>query len=47
MKKMQQINPQDRPREKLHAKGAVALSDFELLKRASYCMRIPALISIS
>jgi DNA repair protein RadC len=29
---MQQIKPQDRPREKLQAKGAVALSDFELLQ---------------
>lgn len=32
MKKMQQILKQDRPREKLQAKGAAALSDFELLQ---------------
>jgi len=32
MKKMQNIQIQDRPREKLMAKGAAALSDFELLQ---------------
>jgi len=32
MKRMQQIPNQDRPREKLQAKGAAALSDFELLQ---------------
>ena len=33
VKKISQINPQDRPQEKLKAKGATSLSDFELLKR--------------
>ena len=32
MKRMMQIRTQDRPREKLQAKGAQALSDFELLQ---------------
>ena len=32
MKRMQNIRIQDRPREKLMAKGAAALSDFELLQ---------------
>lgn len=32
MKRMSQIRAQDRPRERLLAKGAVALSDFELLQ---------------
>ncbi|PIQ70676.1 hypothetical protein COV88_02855 [Candidatus Saccharibacteria bacterium CG11_big_fil_rev_8_21_14_0_20_41_19] len=32
MKRMQQIPNQDRPREKLQAKSAAALSDFELLQ---------------
>lgn len=32
VKKISQINPQDRPREKLQAKGAAALADFELLQ---------------
>lgn len=32
MKRMQNINKSDRPREKLQAKGAAALSDFELLQ---------------
>lgn len=32
MKRMSQIRAQDRPREKLQAKGAASLSDFELLQ---------------
>lgn len=32
MKRIQNIRKQDRPREKLQAKGSVALSDFELLQ---------------
>ena len=32
MKRMLQIRVQDRPREKLQAKGAAVLSDFELLQ---------------
>ena len=32
MKKIYEIAKQDRPREKLQAKGAGALSDFELLE---------------
>jgi len=32
MKRMQQIPNHDRPRGKLQAKGAAALSDFELLQ---------------
>jgi hypothetical protein len=32
MKRMQQIPNQDRPREKLQARGVASLSDFELLQ---------------